>query len=152
MAGLGKWFEELPVRGKIIHPSKGTIDEKSNQIFCEITSNHHPLHSDIEYASNSQHGAIVIPGTYVLSLAVGLTVPEISGKAIANLGYSEIKHLAPTFVGDTINVETIIIEKRVSKTKPDRGIVKVKSNVFNQRGENVMQFQRSVLIPLEGFS
>ena len=108
--------------------------------------NHHPLLTNADYAKNSQHGQLLVVGTLVFSLAVGLTVPEISGKAIANLGYENINHLAPVFIGDTIYVKTRIIDKTESKTKPDRGILYVESIAFNQHKVNVLSFRRKVLI------
>ena len=85
-------------------------------------------------------------GTLVFSLVVGMTVPDISGKAIANLGYEDIEHLAPVFIGDTLYAETTILSKRASQTKKDRGIVYVETIGYNQRGENVISFRRNVLI------
>ena len=82
----------------------------------------------------------------VFSLAVGITVPDISGKAIANLGYEEIKHLNPVFINDTIYVKTRIINKRESKSKPDRGIIYVESIAYNQDGKDVLSFRRNVLV------
>ena len=149
MVKFGSWYDDLSVGQKISHPSERIIDEDSNLLFCEITSNHHPLHTDADFAEKTQHGQLVVPGTYVLSLAVGLTVPEISGKAIANLSYSNIEHLKPTFIGDKIRVKSMILEKRRSVTKPDRGIVMVESQVFNQKDEKVMLFRRAVMIPVE---
>lgn len=82
----------------------------------------------------------------VFSLAVGITVPDISGKAIANLGYEDIRHLNPVFLNDTIYVKTKILDKRESKSKKDRGIVYVESIAYNQNGQEVLSFRRHVLI------
>jgi acyl dehydratase len=108
--------------------------------------NHHPVHTNIDYASKNQHGKILVVGTLVFSLAVGITVPDISGKAIANLGYEDIKHINPVFVNDTIYVRTKVLDKRESKSKPDRGVVYVESVAYNQKGEDVLSFKRNVLI------
>ena len=86
----------------------------------------------MDYAVNNQHGKILVVGTLVFSLAVGITVPDISGKAIANLGYEDIKHLSPVFLNDTIYVRTKVLDKRESKSKCDRGIIYVESVAFNQ--------------------
>ena len=88
-------------------------------------------------------------GTLVFSLAVGMTVPDISGKAIANLDYEAIRHLGPVFIGDTLYVRTIVLDKRESKSKNDRGIVYVETIARNQRGEDVLSFRRHVLIKKE---
>src|SRR5690625_1425258 len=82
----------------------------------------------------------------LFSLAVGITVPDISGKAIANLGYESITHNAPVFIGDTIYAETKVLETRGSRTKPDRGIIYVETKVTNQNEELVLTFKRHVLI------
>ena len=108
--------------------------------------NHHPVHTNVDYASHNQHGQPLVVGTLVFSLVVGMTVPDISGKAIANLGYEDIRHLAPTFIGDTIYARTRIISKRESKSKPDRGIIYVETFGYNQRGEDVISFRRNVLV------
>lgn len=85
-------------------------------------------------------------GTLVFSLAVGITVPDVSGKAIANLGYEEIKHLNPVFLNDTIYVRSKILDKRESKNKVDRGIIYVESIAYNQNGVDVLSFKRKILI------
>ena len=85
-------------------------------------------------------------GTLVFSLAVGITVPDVSGKAIANLGYEDIKHLNPVFINDTIYVRTKVLSKRESKSKNDRGIVYVESIAYNQNGVDVLSFRRNVLV------
>ena len=133
--------------GKVIeHTLSKTIFESDNNFFSLMTMNHHPLHTNFDYAQKEQHGKILVVGTLVFSLAVGITVPDISGKAIANLDYENIKHLAPVYVGDTIYVKTKILDKRSSRSKADRGIVYVESVASNQRGEEVLSFKRHVLI------
>jgi|SRR5665647_1296462 len=143
---LGLYFEEFEVNAEISHSLSKTIFESDNNLFCLLTMNHHPLHTNLDYALKSQQGQILVVGTLVFSLAVGMTVPDISGKAIANLGYEDVKHLAPVFIGDTIYAKTKVLEKVESRTKPDRGIVYVETIAFNQHGENVLSFRRKVLI------
>ncbi len=143
---MGLDFEDFEVGTEITHSLSKTIFESDNNFFSLLTMNHHPLHTNADYAKNSQYGQLLVVGTLVFSLAVGLTVPDISGKAIANLGYENINHLAPVFIGDTIYVKTRIIDKTESKTKPDRGIVYVESIAFNQHKVNVLSFRRKVLI------
>ena len=108
--------------------------------------NYHPVHTNADYASKQQHGRILVVGTLVFSLVVGLTVPDISGKAIANLDYEEIKHLAPSFIGDTLYAKTVVLDKRLSKSKNDRGIVYVETFGYNQNNIPVISFKRHVLI------
>ena len=144
---FGRYFEEFDVGTIYQHSVRKTITESDNNLFCLLTLNHHPLHSDITHASTSEHGRIVVVGTYVLSLVVGLSVQDISGKAIANLDYEEIKHHLPVYIGDTIRAETEILEKRQSETKHDRGIIYVETRAFNHWGDKVLTLKRHILIP-----
>ncbi len=143
---LGLYYEDFIEGEEIRHALSKTIFESDNNLFSLITMNHHPLHTNIDYAQKSQHGQILVVGTLVFSLVVGITVPDISGKAIANLGYDDVKHLAPVFINDTLYARTRIISKRESKTKPDRGIVYVETIGYNQKGIDVISFKRNVLV------
>lgn len=143
---LGLYFEDFIVGDEINHSLSKTIFECDNNFFSLMTMNHHPVHTNIDYAEKNQHGKILVVGTLVFSLAVGITVPDVSGKAIANLGYEDVKHLNPVFVNDTIYVRTKVLDKRESNTKPDRGIVYVESVAFNQNGQDVLSFRRKVLV------
>jgi acyl dehydratase len=143
---LGLYFEEFEVGFEIKHSLSKTIFESDNNFFSLLTMNHHPLHTNIDYAQKNQQGQILVVGTLVFSLAVGITVPDISGKAIANIGYEDIKHLQPVFIGDTIYVKTKILDKFESKSKQDRGIIYVESIAYNQNGIDVLSFRRKVLI------
>lgn len=143
---LGLYFEDFEVGTEIKHNLSKTIFECDNNFFSLMTMNHHPVHTNIDYAGQNQHGKILVVGTLVFSLAVGITVPDVSGKAIANLGYDTIKHLNPVLINDTIYVRTKVISKRESKSKTDRGIVYVESIAYNQNGVDVLSFRRSVLV------
>jgi Acyl dehydratase len=143
---LGLYYEDFVIGEEIHHSLSKTIFESDNNFFSLLTMNHHPVHTNIDYASKNQHGKILVVGTLVFSLAVGMTVPDISGKAIANLGYEEIKHLNPVFINDTLYVRTKVLDKRESKTKNDRGIVYVETFASNQNGVDVLSFRRRVLI------
>lgn len=143
---LGLYYEDFIVGDEIKHSLSKTIFESDNNFFSLLTMNHHPVHTNMDYAAKNQHGQILVVGTLVFSLAVGITVPDISGKAIANLGYEEVKHLNPVFLNDTIYVRTKVLDKRESKTKHDRGIIYVESIAYNQRGEDVLSFRRHVLV------
>ena len=143
---LGNYYDDFIVGDVICHSLSKTIFESDNNLFSLLTLNAHPLHTNLDYASKSQHQKIVVVGTLVFSLAVGITVPDISGKAIANLEYINVKHLLPVFVNDTIYVSTKILNKFESNTKKDRGIVHVESKVYNQNNEVVLTFERKVLI------
>lgn len=143
---LGLYYEDFIVGDEIKHSLSKTIFESDNNFFSLLTMNHHPVHTNIDYASKNQHGKILVVGTLVFSLAVGITVPDISGKAIANLGYEDVKHLNPVFINDTIYVRTKILSKRESATKNDRGIIYVESIAYNQNGIDVLSFKRNVLV------
>lgn len=143
---LGLYYEEFEVGSVITHSLSKTIFESDNNLFSLLTMNHHPLHTNLDYASKNQHGKIVVVGTLVFSLVVGMTVPDISGKAIANLEYESVKHLKPVYINDTIYARTMILDKKDSETKSDRGIVYVETIGFNQNGEDVISFRRKVLV------
>ena len=142
----GMYFEEFEVGQEIQHSLSKTIFESDNNFFSLLTMNHHPVHTNMDYAQKNQHGQLLVVGTLVFSIVVGMTVPDISGKAIANLGYEDVKHLRPVFVNDTIYAKTRILSKRESQSKPDRGIVYVETIGYNQRGEEVISFRRNVLV------
>jgi len=143
---LGLYFEDFIEGEEIKHALSKTIFESDNNLFCLLTMNHHPVHTNLDYAQKNQHGKILVVGTLVFSIVVGMTVPDISGKAIANLGYEDIKHLAPVFINDTIYARTKIISKRESKSKNDRGVVYVETIGYNQNNQEVISFRRNVLI------
>lgn len=149
-SNLGNYFEEFKVGETIKHSLSKTIFESDNNLFSLLTMNHHPVHLSLEHVKNHQHGKILVVGTLVFSLAVGITVPDISGKAIANLKYEDIQHLGPVFINDTISAQTNILDKRESKSKDDRGIIYVETHVYNQNDEEVLRFKRKVLVPKRG--
>ncbi len=142
----GSFFEEFQPGELIQHSLRKTILESDNNLFCLLTMNHHPVHSDIEYAKVHQHEQILVVGTLVFSLAVGITVEDISIHAVANLEYQNIKHINPVFLNDTIHVSTEILDKIESRTKKDRGVVHVLSHVYNQHDVEVLSFERKVLV------
>lgn len=145
-ANIGNYFEDFKPGDIIHHSLSKTIFESDNNYFCLLTMNYHPVHTNADYAAKQQHGKILVVGTLVFSLVVGFTVLDISGKAIANLDYEKIQHLAPSFVGDTLYARTEVLDARPSKSKPDRGIVYVETTGYNQDGKDVIRFRRHVLI------
>jgi acyl dehydratase len=128
------------------HAVAKTIFESDNNLFSLLTMNHHPIHTNVEYARDQQHGQILVVGTLVFSLVVGLSVNDISGMAIANLDYEKIEHLHPVFIGDTLRAETEILSKRKSQKKSDRGVLYVETRGYNQDGVMVIRFRRHVLV------
>jgi acyl dehydratase len=144
---FGRYFEEFTVGEVIKHWPGRTITEFDDTWFSLLTMNQHPVHLDAHYAeTKTQHGQRLVVGTLVFSLAVGMSVADISGRAIANLDYENIKHLGPTFHGDTLYAETTILDKKES-SKGDRGVVYVETRALNQRGEPAISFRRNVLVP-----
>ncbi|TML31193.1 MAG: MaoC family dehydratase [Actinobacteria bacterium] len=143
----GRYLEEFEVGDVYKHWPAKTVTEADDHLFCLITMNHHPLHVNDVYAANSQQGRNVVVGSLVYSLALGMSVSDVSGKAIANLATEELKHPAPVFHGDTLFVESEVLEVTPSRSKPDRGVVKVHTRVFNQDGTLVAEFKRAVLVP-----
>ena len=144
---FGRFYEDFEVGNIYKHSSCKTVCESDNSLFSLLTMNHHPVHLNVEYAREQIHGRILVVGTYVLSLVVGLSVRDISGKAIANLNYEKITHDAPVFIGDTISAETEILDKVESKSKQDRGVIYVETRAFKQDGKRVLTLRRHVLIP-----
>jgi acyl dehydratase len=143
----GRYLEEFEVGAVYKHWPAKTVTESEDHLFCLLTMNHHPLHLNDVYAKASQQGRNVVVGPMVYSLALGMSVSDVSGKAIANLATEELKHPAPVFHGDTLFCESEVLEKRESKTKPDRGTVRVHTRVKNQDGVLVAEFKRLVLVP-----
>jgi len=143
---FGRFYEDLIVGETIYHSLSKTIFESDNNLFSLLTMNHHPVHTNLDYASRCQHGKILVVGTLVLSIVVGMTVPDISGKAIANLGYDKVRHLLPVFINDTLYARSVVLEKSVCDTKQDRGIVSVSTTGYNQYEKDVLIFTRKVMV------
>jgi acyl dehydratase len=143
----GRYFEEFTVGQVLKHWPGRTISEADCTWFALLTMNQHPIHSDANYAEKyTQHKQRVVLGPLVFSIGIGMTVADISGRAIANLEIEKITHDRPTFIGDTLYAETVILDTTESK-QGDRGVVHVETRVSNQRGEVVMTFRRKALVP-----
>jgi acyl dehydratase len=143
----GRYLEEFEVGAVYKHWPAKTVTEADDHLFCLLTMNHHPLHINDVYAQQSQQGRNVVVGPLVYSLAVGMSVSDVSGKAIANLATEELNHPAPLFHGDTLFCESEVLEVKPSRSKPDRGTVKVHTRAYNQEGLLVAEFKRLVLVP-----
>ena len=143
----GLFYEDFQVGAHFAHAGEHTITEKENLAFCAMTENNQPLHIDSDFARQSPFGRRIVNGLLTLGLVVGLSVEELTaGTIVANLGYESIKHPKPVFHGDTIKAETDVLEKRESKSKDDRGIVRLKQIGRNQAGEIVVEIERSVMV------
>src|SRR5260370_21982412 len=115
--------------------------------------NHHPLHLDANYAGQAtDFGQNVVVGNYIYSLLLGMSVPDVSGQAIANLEVESLRHVAPTFHGDTIYGETTVLATTPSSSRPDRGVVQVETRGYKQDGTVVCVFRRKVMVPTRAYA
>jgi acyl dehydratase len=148
---FGRTYEEFEVGAIYKHWPGKTVTEYDDHLFCLLTMNHHPLHLDANYAGQAtDFGRNVVVGNYVYSLLLGMSVPDVSGKAIANLEVESLRHVAPTFHGDTIYGETTVLGKRLTSAG-DRGIVQVETRGYNQHGAVVCVFRRKVMVPTDTY-
>jgi acyl dehydratase len=136
----GKYFEELEVGMVFEHQPGRTVTETDNLLFTALTLNPQPLHLDAEFAKGTQHGQILVNSIFTLGLVVGLSVGDTTlGTTLGNLGFDETTFPNPVFIGDTITAQTEVVDKRESKSKPDRGVVTFEHRGVNQRGEVVVR-------------
>lgn len=134
----GKYFEDLEIDWVFEHLPHRTVTETDNLLFTTMTHNPQPLHLDAEFARQTPYGQIIVNSYFTLALVVGLSVGDTTlGTTLGNLGMEKVEFPNPVFVGDTLRVQTRIIDKRGSQTKPDRGIVWFRHQGLNQRDELV---------------
>jgi acyl dehydratase len=146
----GRYFEDFNTGDIYEHRPGRTITEADNIWFSLLTNNQHPLHSDSAYGKKSEFGQCLVDSCITLSVVTGLSVSDVSAKAIANLGWNNVKLTAPVFAGDTIYAQSEVIEKRESKSRPTQGIVTVRSTGSKQDGTVCIVFERTLLIPKRG--
>lgn len=146
----GRYLEEFQPGDIYEHRPGRTITEADNIWFSLLTMNSHPLHCDVEYARASEFKRPLVASPLTLAVLVGMSVSDISQKAIANLGWKEIRMTAPVFPGDTLYAESEVLEVRESKSRPTQGIVTVRTRGLNQQGILVCEFLRTMLIPKRG--
>ena len=144
----GKFYEDLAIGLKIRHSLGRTVTEMDNVLFSALTMNTQPLHLNEDFAARESHfGKRIVNGIFTLGLAVGLSVPDLTeATLIANLGYERVRHPHPLFHGDTLYVESEVLEKRLSRSKPERGIVRFRHTGRNQEGTIVIEFERTALM------
>src|SRR5262249_10437514 len=148
-ARYGRDFAEFAVGQTVAHWPARTITEADCTWFALLTMNQHPLHSDAHYAqTHTQHKQRVVMGPLVFSVVIGMTVADISGRAIANLEVDRLRHEKPTFIGDTLYARSTVLELTPS-SRGDRGIVTVETIGTNQRGDTVCSYTRKVLVPMK---
>lgn len=142
----GKYYDDLEPGMTFKHETARTISEADNMLFCSLTLNNQPLHINEDFASKTQFGQRIVNGLLTMSLMVGISVNDLTlGTIVANLGYENISHPNPVFHGDTIYVETTVVARRESKSRPDCGIVTLKHIGRNQHGTIVCEVTRSAL-------
>jgi acyl dehydratase len=145
---FGRYLDEFEIGAVFKHWPGKTVTEADDHLFCLLTMAASPLHIDRHFAKTEMsHGRNIVVGTYIYSLLLGMSVPDISGRAIANLGVSDLRHIAPLFHGDTLYGETEVLEVRPSRSRAGQGILTVRTDGFNQDGLKVCTFTRSVLLP-----
>jgi acyl dehydratase len=143
----GMWFEQLEIGLRVRHATTRTVTETDNVLFTTMTMNPQPLHLDAEFAATTEFGRPLVNSLFTLGLVVGLAVPELTlGTTVANLGFSKVEFPAPVFAGDTIHVETVVVDARRSRSRPDNGIVTFEHRGINQRGETVVVAVRAALM------
>ena len=146
----GRYFDEWNVGDRIVHEIRRTVTETDNLLFTVMSHNSQPLHLDAEHAASSEFGRVLVNGTFTFALMIGLSVGDTTvGTLIANLGYDKVRMPKPVFVGDTLHVETEVVELRPSKSRPESGIVTFQHRTINQRVEIVCECLRMALIKKE---
>ena len=148
---IGRYYEDFDIGAIYEHRPGRTINEADNSWFTLLTMNTHPLHFDTEYASHSEFGKPLVNSCLTLSMVAGMSVSDTSQKAIANLGWTDIKMPHPVFVGDTLYAESEVLDKRESSSRPTQGIVSVRTLGKNQDGIVIMSYDRSFLVPKRGY-
>ena len=146
----GRYLEDFQVGDIYEHRPGRTISEADNTWFTLMTMNQHPLHFDHEYAKHSEFGKPLVNSALTLAIVAGMSVSDVSQKAIANLGWTDISMPAPVFHGDTLYAESEVLDKRESKSRPTQGVVSVETRAYKQGGTLVMSYKRSVLVPKRG--
>jgi acyl dehydratase len=149
---FGRYYEDFLVGDVYEHRPGRTISETDNTWFTLLTMNTHPMHFDAEYAKASEFGRCIVCSPLTVALLVGMSVTDVSQKAIANLGWKEIRLTAPVYAGDTLYAESEVLEKRESASRPNAGIVSVRTTGKNQDGKVVCVFDRTILVARRGQS
>jgi acyl dehydratase len=149
---FGRYYEDFEAGDTYEHRPGRTISETDNTWFTLLTMNTHPLHFDHEYAKASEFGRCLVASPLTVAMLVGMSVSDVSQKAIANLGWKDIKLTHPVFVGDTLYAESEVLEKRESKSRPEAGLVSVRTIGRNQDGVVVCTFERTILVAKRGHS
>ncbi len=143
---FGRYFEEFEVGHIYEHRPGRTISEADNTWFTLLTMNTHPLHFDHEYAKKTEFGRPLVASPLTVAVLVGMSVSDVSQKALANLGWRDIRMTAPVFHGDTLYGTSEVLDKRESAKRPAQGIVTIRTTGRNQDGVVVCEFERTMLV------
>ena len=146
----GRFFEDFEVGDVYVHPLGRTITQTDNIWFTLLTQNTAPIHFDQHYAAQTEFGKPLVDSTLTLALVTGQSVTDVSQNVFANLGWDEVKLPHPVFEGDTIYSQSEVLEKRESKSRPNIGIVTVKTTGYNQEGKSVITFRRTLMVYKRG--
>jgi len=146
----GRDYEDFKVGEVFRHRPGRTINEADNTWFTLLTMNNHPLHFDHAYAAQTEFGRPLVNSCLTLAMVTGMSVDDVSYKAIGNLGWDKVRLTAPVFAGDTIYAESEVIAVRASKSRPTQGLVTVRTVGKKADGTEFMSFERTVLVPRRG--
>ena len=145
MSGL--WFEEFVVGAVYRHATTRTVTETDNLLFTTLTMNPQPLHLDEEFAKKSMYGRRIVNSVFTLGLVAGIHVADLTlGTTLGNLGFEAVTFPKPVFIGDTLRVESEVLETRASRSNPDRGIVRLEHRAYNQHDQVVCTLRRAALM------
>lgn len=147
VAHHGRDLEDFREGDVYEHRPGRTVTEADNIQFSLLTMNRHPLHCDAAYAAGSEFGRPLVNSTLTLAIVTGLSVDDVSARAIANLGWREIRLTAPVFAGDTLYARSKVLEVRESRSRPDAGVVTVRTEGYRQDGTVFLSFERTILVP-----
>jgi acyl dehydratase len=141
----GRYFEDFEPGDVYVHPYGRTVTEADNVWFTLLTMNPNEIHVNTDYSRETEWGRPLVNSALTLAIVLGLSVPDVSQNAI-NLGFEEVKFLNPVFAGDTLYAQSEVLEKRESRSRPEMGIVKVRTVGYNQNGVPVVEFKRTVMV------
>jgi itaconyl-CoA hydratase len=147
---IGRFYEDFEPGDVYRHPLGRTVLPVDNSWFTLLTQNTAPLHFDHHYAARTEFGKPLVDSTFTLALVTGQSVTDVSQNVFANLGWDEVRLPTPVFEGDTLYSQSEVLEKRESKSRPDVGIVTVRTIGFNQDGVVVITFKRTLLVYKRG--
>lgn len=146
----GRVYEDFQLGDIYVHPLGRTVLPVDNSWFTLLTQNTNPIHFDAAYAAQTEFKRPLVDSTFTLALVTGQSVADVSQNALANLGWDEVRLPNPVFEGDTVYSRSEVLEKRESRSRPDVGIVRVKTTGFNQEGTIVIEFQRTIMVYKRG--